>query len=60
MKDDFKKCSNCFELKEKSEFYPRRGHGDGHQSRCKACHAEVMRGWRETKRVLLKHKYRGV
>lgn len=40
-----KKCSNCFKLKALTSFYVKRGFG--HQSRCKDCNAEVVRGYRE-------------
>jgi len=40
-----KKCTNCFKLKSKSEFYTRKSH-DGYQSRCKACNTEVVKGYR--------------
>lgn len=40
----FKKCSNCFQLKNFSEFYPRRkGNNSYVQSRCKNCNSEVVR-----------------
>ncbi len=41
-----RRCSNCFKKKPDSEFYPRRAYGPkGRQSRCKACNAEVVRGY---------------
>lgn len=36
-------CSNCFQMKALSEFYPKRP--NGYQSRCKGCNAEVVRGY---------------
>lgn len=45
-----KKCSNCFQLKPLTEFYVKRWKGkEAHQSRCKACNAEVVRGYRRRK-----------
>ena len=47
----YKKCSNCFEFKTHAEFYTRVQSGKiTTQSRCKACNAEVCKGWRERKR----------
>lgn len=39
-----KKCSNCFELKSLDSFYRKL---ERHQSRCKACNAEVVRGYND-------------
>lgn len=44
---DKKKCSNCFQIKPLSEFYRKLKR---YQSRCKACNAEVVRGYMERKR----------
>lgn len=44
-----KKCSNCFKLKPTQEFYTRRS--GYQQSRCKACNAEVVRGYRERRSI---------
>lgn len=44
-------CSNCFVIKELSEFYPRRQKMSRgrvrltYQSRCKGCNAEVVRAY---------------
>ena len=35
--DGYKKCTNCFKLKEKSEFSRRSANKSGCQSRCKKC-----------------------
>lgn len=46
-----KKCSNCFQMKDETQFYPKRiRRKDGtfleaRQSRCKACNAEVVAGY---------------
>ncbi len=37
-----KPCSNCFQVKPLAEFYKKLS---GFQSRCKACNAEVVRGY---------------
>jgi len=37
-----KRCSNCFEFKDESEFYRKL---QKRQSRCKKCNAEVVRGY---------------
>lgn len=37
-----KKCSNCFQVKPLEAFYRKLR---AHQSRCKACNAEVVRGY---------------
>lgn len=49
---DVKRCGNCFETKSVSEFYPKReiGRKLSYQSRCKACNAEVVRGWKDRKK----------
>lgn len=50
-----KKCSNCFQFKPLDEFYRKI---DGHQARCKACNAEVVRGYRERlRRGEIKRRY---
>lgn len=43
-----KKCSNCFEVKSLDQFYRKL---DRHQSRCKDCNAEVVRGYQNRKRA---------
>lgn len=55
-----KKCSNCFQLKDLSEFYPKRHRYKDriystHQSRCKSCNAEVCAGYKERARWRLNH-----
>lgn len=47
------KCTNCFQEKLETEFYLklRRDPSAGRQSRCKACNAEVVRGYSKRKRV---------
>ena len=53
-KPKLRKCSNCFKEKPISEFYVKRWpsyrDGQGFQSRCKACNAEVVRGYHKRKR----------
>lgn len=42
-----KRCSNCFVVKDTSEFYTRKYKGQiRQQSRCKDCNAEVVLGYR--------------
>ncbi len=50
MTDALFKCSNCFKHKPLHEFYEKRGARSGRQSRCKACNAEVVRGYQSRKR----------
>lgn len=51
---NYKKCSNCFEVKPVNNFYKKL---QSYQSRCKECNAEVVRGYakrlREKKRDLI-------
>lgn len=44
-----KKCSNCFQQKPLTEFYTKKEKSGkiGRQSRCKACNAEVVRGYKQ-------------
>lgn len=49
-----KKCSNCFKAKPLAEFYRKR---DRHQSRCKACNAEVVYCWNNKNRPDRVEKY---
>lgn len=42
-----KKCSNCFQVKTLDSFYRKL---ERHQARCKACNAEVVRGWKNRKK----------
>lgn len=44
------KCWNCFKTKKLEEFYPNRTKKQAYQTRCKACNAEVMRGYMQRKR----------
>lgn len=44
-----RKCRNCFKTKPITEFYRKRP--DGYQYRCKACNAEVVRGYKESQRL---------
>lgn len=46
-----KKCLNCFRFKPVTEFYAKL---DGYQSRCKACNAEVVRGYHHQRKRLLR------
>lgn len=56
-----KKCSNCFQFKEYSEFYTRvMGNGKTYyQSRCKECNKEVCAGYKKRKREKLWSLYEG-
>lgn len=50
-------CSNCFQTKPETEFYPKRWRGYvGRQSRCKACNAEVVRGYTLRKKERLRRE----
>lgn len=42
-------CSNCFQTKPESDFYPKRP--AGRQSRCKVCNTEVVRAYNRAKRA---------
>lgn len=46
-----RKCRNCFQVKPLEAFYVKRWKGRiDHQYHCKACHAEVVRGYARAKR----------
>lgn len=42
-----KKCSNCFQVKPLDQFYRKLNR---HQSRCKLCNAEVVRGYMQRRK----------
>lgn len=48
-----RKCSNCFQWKPEYLFYRKL---DGYQSRCKACNAEVVKGYRLRKKETCEQK----
>lgn len=44
-----KRCCRCKQTKPLTEFYRDQRNSDGRQSRCKGCHAEVLREYRAAK-----------
>lgn len=55
---EFKKCSNCFQLKHNDKFYVKRANNKiTRQSRCKACNNEVVQGYKLRKKQEFNDNY---